>query len=75
MGNFEQHTDLNWYPTERIRREYRRTIYGDGMVIYDLITETDRRYASVELTEERYYERLSKAMECQRKMKEWRSDV
>lgn len=29
----EQHTDLNWYPTDAIRREYRRTIYSDGMAI------------------------------------------
>ena len=63
----EQHIDLRWYPSEGTRREYRRTFYGDGMVIYDLITETDTRYNSVELTEEQYYKRLAKAIEYQRK--------
>ena len=70
MSKLEQHTDLNWYPTDAIRREYRRTIYSDGMVIYDLISETDTRYNSVELTEEQYYKRLAKAIECQRKRAE-----
>lgn len=75
MSKLEQHTDLNWYPTEGFRREYRRTVYGDGMVTYDLITETDRRYSSVEVTEERYYELLYKAKESQRKKNARRSDA
>ena len=68
MSMLEQHTDLNCYPCEGIRREYRRTVYGDGTVVYDMITETDKRYDSVELSAAQYHERLSKAMKYQRKM-------
>lgn len=70
MSMLEQHTDLSWYPSEGIRREYRRTVYGDGTVVYDLITETDRRYDSVELSAAQYHERLSKALKFQRKKNE-----
>lgn len=75
MGKLVQYTDLSWYPTESIRREYRRTIYDDGMVGYEPITETDRSYSSVELTEGRCYDQLFNSMECQRKRNERRSDA
>ena len=67
MSKLVQYTDLNWYPSEGIRREYRRSVYSDGVVVYDIITETDKSYGSVELTEGQYYNRLWHAMECQRK--------
>ena len=47
MRNLEQYTDFTFYPSNGMRREYRRTVYRDGMVIYDRITETDNYYGCV----------------------------
>lgn len=68
MSKLEQHSEFTWYPSEGIRHEFRRTIYCDGVVIYDFITETDTLYDALEVTAGQYYYGLSKAMEYQRKM-------
>lgn len=68
MSNLVQHIDLDYYPTKSIRRQYRRTVYPDGLITYDLVSESDTFYDTVELTEGLYYKRLYDAMEHQRKM-------
>ena len=74
MSKLEQHSDFTWYPSEGIRHEFRRTIYCDGVVIYNFITETDNFYDALEVTEGQYYDGLSNARAHQRKMNARRSD-